>query len=82
MNSNRHSIPNLSTFFSSAQDTTKSFWGARWLIGSLAEKLLHFRLRQFKIRCDAFDVHFKDVHVSFLITAKGSHKIKRTLNTE
>ncbi|KAG1142685.1 hypothetical protein G6F37_007371 [Rhizopus arrhizus] len=82
MNSNRRSIPNLSTFFSSAQDTTKSFWGTRWLIGSLAEKLLHFRLRQFKIRCDAFDAHFKDVHISFLITAKGSHKIKRTLNTE
>ncbi|KAG1374455.1 hypothetical protein G6F60_009324 [Rhizopus arrhizus] len=82
MNNNRRSIPNLSTFFSSAQDTTKSFWGARWLIGSLAEKLLHFRLRQFKIRCDAFDAHFKDVHVSLLITAKGSHKLKRTLNTE
>ncbi|KAG1458680.1 hypothetical protein G6F46_006516 [Rhizopus delemar] len=82
VNSNRRSIPNLSTFFSSDQDTTKSFGKVRWFIGSLAEKLLHFRLKQFKIRCDAFDAHFKDVYVSFLITAKGSHKIKRTLNTE
>ncbi|CAO3699612.1 hypothetical protein G6F70_003870 [Rhizopus microsporus] len=78
-NNNRLSIPNFSSIFHS--DGIRSPNSGKFAFtSSLRERLADYKLKQFKARCEAFDANFRDVYVTSLVTAKGSHKKKNANN--
>ncbi|CEG82098.1 hypothetical protein RMATCC62417_16220 [Rhizopus microsporus] len=79
-NNNRLSIPNFSSIFHS--DGIRSPNSGKFAFtSSLRERLADYKLKQFKARCEAFDANFRDVYVTSLVTAKGSHKKKNANNS-